>query len=72
MTRVDTDNLSMNFWEKWTLTVPEACVYFHIGEKKMKEIIDDYSDADFILMSGKRTMIKRKRFEKFIDQQIAI
>lgn len=46
MARVDTDNLSMNFWEKWTLTVPEACVYFHIGEKKMKEIIDDYSDAD--------------------------
>ena len=62
----------MPFWEKYTLTVNEACIYFHIGEKKMKEILDDHYDADFILMSGKRIMIKRRRFEQFIDRQVAI
>lgn len=62
----------MPFWEKYTLTVNEACIYFHIGEKKMKEILDDNYDADFILKSGKRTMIKRRRFEQFIDRQMAI
>lgn len=62
----------MPFWEKYTLTVNEACIYFHIGEKKMKELLDDNYDADFILKSGKRTMIKRRRFEQFIDRQVAI
>lgn len=62
----------MPFWGKYTLTVNEACIYFHIGEKKMKEILDDNYDADFILKSGKRTMIKRRRFEQFIDRQVAI
>ena len=72
MENVVSANFDMPFWEKYTITVPEACIYFHIGEKKMKKILDDYEDADFILMSGKRTMIKRKKFEKFIDQQAAI
>ena len=64
--------LEIPFWEKYTLTVQEAIIYFHIGEKKMKEILDDNPAADFILMSGKRCMIKRKRFEQFIDRQCAI
>ena len=68
----ETKGLDMPSWEKYTLTVNEAILYFHIGEKKMKAILDDYPDADLILRSGKRTMIKRKRFEQFIDRQAAI
>lgn len=49
----------MPFWEKYTLTVGEASSYFHIGEKKLREIIEENPTADFILMSGKRIMIKR-------------
>ena len=56
------------FWERYTLTVSEACRYFHIGDKKFRQILDDYPDADFLLMNGKRIMIKRKRFEQFIDR----
>ena len=68
----ETKGLDMPFWEKYTLTVNEAILYFHICEKKMNEILGYYPDADFILRSGKRTMIKRKRFEQFIDRQVAI
>lgn len=56
------------FWEKYTLTVSEACAYFHIGDKKFRQILEDCPDADFLLMNGKRIMIKRKRFEQFIDR----
>lgn len=72
MSREISSKLDMPFWEKYTLTVNESCIYFHIGEKKMKEILDDNPDADFILMGGRRTMIKRKRFEQFLDRQVAI
>ena len=32
----ETKGLDIPFWEKYTLTVNEAILYFHIGEKKMK------------------------------------
>ncbi|MBQ7001634.1 MAG: excisionase [Oscillospiraceae bacterium] len=54
-------------WEKYTLTIREAAEYFHIGEKKMRQIVDENYNADFILMVGNRAMIKRKLFEQYID-----
>lgn len=59
-------------WEKYTLTIREAAEYFHIGEKKIRQIVDENSDADFILMVGNRAMIKRKLFEKYIDLATAV
>lgn len=72
MTQELTSKFDMPFWEKYALTVNEACAYFHIGEKKFREILEDYPDAGFILKSGKRVMIKKRRFENFLDQQMAI
>ena len=54
------------------LTLREAAEYFHIGEKKLREIVDENIDAEFIMTSGNRIMIKRKRFEKYLDEVSAI
>lgn len=59
-------------WEKYTLTIREAAEYFHIGEKKMRQIVEEHPNADFILMLGNRAMVKRKRFEAYIDLSTAI
>ncbi len=59
-------------WEKYTLTVREASEYFHIGEKRLRQIIEENSDADFIIFNGNRAMIKRKCFERFIDESSII
>lgn len=59
-------------WEKYSLTVNEASAYFHIGDKKLREIIDDDPDADYILRVGNRYMIRRKKFEAFLDRQEAV
>ena len=55
-------------WEKYTLTVKEASAYFRIGEHKLRRIISENQDADFILWNGNRPQIKRAIFEKYIDQ----
>ena len=60
------------YWEKYMLTLREAAEYFHIGEKKMRQIVDENMDADFLLTSGNRIMIKRKRFEEFLDSSSVI
>ena len=60
------------YWEKYMLTLREAAEYFHIGEKKLRQIVDENIDADFLLTSGNRIMIKRKRFEEFLDSSSVI
>lgn len=54
-------------WEKYTLTIKEAAAYFRIGEGKLRTIISENPDEDFILWNGSRAQIKRKKFEKYID-----
>ena len=60
------------YWEKYMLTLREAAEYFHIGEKKMRQIVDENMDAKFLLESGNRVMIKRKLFEEFLDRASVI
>ena len=59
--------MEIPFWEKYTLTIREAAEYFHIGEKRMRQIAEENPSSDFVIMNGNRTMIKRKNFERYID-----
>ena len=54
-------------WQKFTLTVEEAAVYFRIGENKLRQIMSENRNADFILWNGNRPQIKRQKFEDFIN-----
>ena len=64
--------IEIPIWEKYTLTIREAAEYFHIGEKKMRQIVEEDPTAEFIVMSGNRAMIKRKKFEQYIDESSVI
>ena len=55
-------------WKKYTLTVQEAAMYFRIGENKIRSLIAENRDADFILWNGNRPQIKRKKFEEYVDR----
>ena len=59
--------IEIPYWEKYMLTLREAAEYFHIGEKKMRQIVDENMDANFLLTSGNRVMIKRKLFEEYLN-----
>ena len=63
---------SIAFYEKYLLTVDEAAVYFHIGHKKLRDLVKEYPGAKWILYNGARIMIKRAQFEKWLDSQSAI
>ena len=56
------------FWEKYTLSVEEAALYFRIGENKLRRLISENEDAEYILWNGNRPQIKRKKFESLIDK----
>lgn len=54
-------------WQKYTLTIDEAAIYFRIGQKRLRQIAAENPDADFLLTNGNRVQIKRKLFEQFIN-----
>lgn len=60
--------MDIPIWEKYTLTIEEAALYFRIGEAKLRKILSEQPDANFVLQNGNRLQIKRKLFEKFIDE----
>ncbi len=59
-------------WRKYTLTVEEAAVYFRIGENKLRNLINENKNANYLLWNGNRVQIKRVQFEHFIDGLEAI
>ena len=54
-------------WEKANLTLEEAAAYFRIGENKLRIMISQNPNAEYLLWNGNRVQIKRIMFEKFID-----
>ena len=59
-------------WERYTLTVEEASRYFRIGENKLRRLAEESKNANWLIMNGNRIQIKRKQFEKIIDELDAI
>ena len=62
------NEINVPIYKKYLLNIKEASEYFGIGEHKLRELITLDSTADCIVCNGVKTLIKRVKFEKFIDQ----
>ncbi|WP_368501501.1 excisionase [uncultured Cloacibacillus sp.] len=58
-------------WEKSNLTLEEAALYSGIGVNKIREI-SNAKNCDFVLWVGNKRLIKRQRFDQFIDRSYSI
>ena len=58
-------------WEKLTLTIDEAAEYSNIGINKIRELSNN-PRCNFVIFVGKRRLIKRKEFEKFISENVEL
>ncbi len=58
--------------ERYTLSVEEAAIYYGIGQKRLRSLIAEKPDADYLLTVGNRTQFKRKLFEEYIDSATCI
>lgn len=62
---------SVPVWEKVNLTIKEAASLFGIGEKKIIELTNDDS-CSYVLYNGNKRLIKRKKFEKYLESAFSI
>ena len=60
------------YWNKYMMTVREAAEYFHLGEKKIRQIVEEEPEAKYLMKNGNRVMIKRKLFEKYLNKKSEI
>lgn len=60
--------MEIPIWEKYMLTIDEAAKYFNLGNKKVRQIAREYEDSDFILRNGNKSLIKREKFEEFLNE----
>ena len=58
-------------WEKSNLTVEEAAAYSGIGQKRIRERARR-GDADFVLYCERKLLIKRTKFDEYVDREILI
>ena len=59
------------WWQKYTLTLNEAAAYFGIGYKKLSLLVQQHPDETFILWNGNRALIKREKFERYLDEKMS-
>ena len=62
------NEINVPIYKKYLLNIKEASEYFGIGERKLRELITLDYVADCIVNNGVKTLIKRVKFEKFIDE----
>ncbi len=65
-------NNDVPIWERYALTIEEATSYFRIGENKLRQIVQDNPDSEFVVRIGNRSLIKRKLFEQYLDKAKAL
>lgn len=58
-------------WEKLNLTMEEAAAYSNIGINKIREISND-NNCPFVLWVGNKRLIKRRKFDEFVEKQFSI
>lgn len=62
---------SVPIWEKITLTLEEAAAYSNVGINRIREITNN-ENCPFVLFVGNKRLIKRKPFEKYLEQAYSI
>ncbi len=58
-------------WEKSNLTVEEAVAYTGIGINKIREMSNG-DNCPFVLWVDNKRLIKRRKFDEYVEKQFSI
>ena len=61
-------NINIQIKDKINLSVKEASAYSGIGETKIRKLLHE-KGCPFLLKIGNKNLVKRKEFEKYIDNK---
>lgn len=70
-TGADRDSLNIPVWKKVTLSIEEAAAYSGIGKLTLRSELQR-ADCPFRLKIGRRYLIKREKFEDFLNSHVQL
>ena len=59
-------------WEKYALSLSEAAEYFHIGTRRLRQIIAKDKYAKYLIWNGGRVFFKRKMYEEYLNNEVQL
>jgi hypothetical protein len=62
------NSLNVPIWEKYSLSIKEAAHYFNIGENNIRKMANENPDADWVLWNNTKVLIKRQKFESYLNR----
>ncbi len=66
-----TNNINVPVWEKINLTIEEAAKLSNIGICSIRDMLKA-PGCNFVLHVGKKQLIKRKPFERYLENTLEI
>lgn len=63
--------IEVPIWEKTTLTLEEAAAYTGIGLNKIRQL-SEIEDCEFVLWVGTKRLIKRRKFDEYIEMAYSV
>lgn len=66
-----TINKKIPLWEKANLTIEEAAEYSNIGQNRISKLLR-MPRCSFVLYVGKKKLVKRKEFERFLEDSVEL
>ncbi len=65
-------SIDIPIWKRYLLSVTEAAQFYHIGEKRLRQIVDIHPNGEFYLLLGNKVLFKKEQFEQFLAESTAI
>lgn len=63
--------IEVPIWKKTMLTLEEASAYTGIGLNKIRQL-SDREDCEFVLWVGTKRLIKRRKFDEYIEMAYSV
>ena len=60
--------LDIPVWRRYTLTIEEAAGYYHIGEGKLRMLIDEHPNEDFYAVSYTHLDVYKRQVHRRLCQ----
>lgn len=53
------------------LTIEEAAIFFNVGENLLRELTDK-PGCEFVVFIGRKRLIKKEKFFKFLNEEFSL
>ena len=51
---LENQSIDIPIWKRYLLSVTEAAQFYHIGEKRLRQIVDIHPNGEFYLLVGNK------------------